>query len=307
MKRIILLLTILFALRSAAQQDSALVHPPSVYRQGVEYIFVSKSGEKYTGVVIEENPEFVTIVNRETKERTDLRKTEIARFSRVADESLRDLQFGENPHHRDYLISTSAFLFKPGQLSSNGHWFLVDQMDYAFTENCAISLHTLVFYPMALGLKLAFPLGENNYIGGSVSGMVNLTSGPSKGTVFMGYLGSLRFTHGTENRNVTFSAGLLGLNSLLLYDFPTEPYTNTPFTSVAFCNRFAKRTAFNFEGWYLPNDDIAMAGIGIKFLESETNCWNFGCYTFLQRTNINLQINYKALPIPYIGVSRKFN
>ncbi len=263
-----------------------------------------KNGSKYTGVVISEDETFVSATNRETRENWELRKSEIARFSIVGGPQSRSIpEPMSNPHSRDYLLSTSAFLFEPNQISSNGHWFLLDQIDYAFNENIALSVHTIAFYPMATGLKFAFPLSKMDYIGGTVVGMVNLTSGPS----FMGYMGAARFTHGTDNRNMTLSAGLLGLNSSLLYEFPTEPFMNTPFTSIAFCNQFAAKTALNLEGWYLPNEDVAMAGIGIKYLESENTCWNFGCYTLMQRVNNNLHVNLKALPIPYIGLSRKFD
>jgi hypothetical protein len=308
LKQFILFLAIFCSLHVYAQLDSVPARPPYIFHVGMNYDFEMKNGTKYTGVVIGEDEIFVSVTHRNTKENWELRKSEILRFNIVAGPQNKDrAEALSNPHSRDYLLSTSAFLFKPNQLSSNGHWFLLDQIDYAFTENVALSVHTLAFYPMAMGLKVAFPVGEMDYIGGSLAGMVNLGAFSSAGPAFMGYLGSARYTHGTENRNITLSAGVLGLNSALLYELPTEPFMNTPFTSVAFCNQFAPRTALNLEGWYVPNEDVVLAGIGIKFLEDENSCWNFGCYTLMQRINNNLQLNLKALPIPYIGVSRKFN
>src|SRR6476620_4935241 len=113
-----------------AQQDSVPVHAPYLFSTGINYNFEMKNGSKYTGVVISEDETFVSATNRETRENWELRKSEIARFSIVGGPQSRSIpEPMSNPHSRDYLLSTSAFLFEPNQISSNGHWFLLDQID----------------------------------------------------------------------------------------------------------------------------------------------------------------------------------
>jgi hypothetical protein len=307
-KGILFFLVIICCDLAAIAQPDSTVLSPTVYRHGVPYIFVMNNGERYSGFIVEETAEYITIRDRETREENELRKSEITRSGRVSDtRSYNELMLGTNDHKRDYLLSSSAFLFEPSTFTSKGHWFIMEEMDYAFSENLALSVNSIMFYPMTLGLKCAFRLSGENYIGANVTGIANVSAYTDGSSMFIGYMGLMRFTHGNDNRNFTASGGILGLRSNLLFQYPTEAFINVPFTSFAFCNRFAPQWAVNIEGWYLPAIESGMGGIGFKFFSDETTCWNFGCYTLVHRYNNAMQFNLRTLPIPYLGLSRRFS
>ena len=275
------------------------------YRYGINYRLKMRSGAVYTGFLKEETKEFVTLENRATRQTVELRKSEIVNVANRGGDLADDLM-GENPHSKNYLFSSSAFLFNEGKASTNSHWLLLENIDYAFTDNFAISLNTLAFYPFTLGAKCAFQLSDNNYIGANVFVVGDITSG-NDGNFLFGYGAMGKFTKGSSNKNITLSGGVLGLNSDLFYLSPRGPFVNLGFVSAAYCNRFCNKVALNLEGWYMPEINIGLGGIGFKFVGDDVTCWTLGCYTLMNSYDNSLKLNLKTIPIPYFGVSKNFN
>jgi len=50
-----------------------------------------------------------------------------------------------------------------------------------------------------------------------------------------------------------------------------------------------------------------IGGLGIKLVGDERYSWTFGCYSFIDNTDNTFKLNLKTVPIPYIGIGRKFN
>ncbi|PBQ33038.1 hypothetical protein CNR22_15050 [Sphingobacteriaceae bacterium] len=300
-------------LRSQTQADSTLatldtteeVFKPK-YRHGVHYRFKMRNGDVYSGYVKEETKDFVKIENRMTHETVELRKSEITVRNQPRTRDVISDEMGENDHARNYMLMNSALLFEESKASTNSHWLILENLEYSFTENWAANINTLAFYPFSLGVKCAYQVGDNNYIGGNAFVVGDIFSGSSSSLLF-GYGGQARITRGTSNRNFTFSGGLLGLKSELFYTSSPAPYVNMAFVSAAYCNRLSKNVALNFEGWYLPDLSVGLAGAGVKFVGDPNYCWTVGCFALLNGYDNTVKLNFRTLPIPYFGVSRKFN
>ena len=184
--------------------------------------------------------------------------------------------------------------------------FFLENIDYAFTENWAININTLAFYPYTIGIKCAYQVSDQNYIGANIFAVGNFSSG-NNGSFLWGYGAYGKFTRGTSNNNFTVSGGVLGVNSEFFYTGTTAPFVNIGFVSAAYCNRFSKRVALNLEGWFLPEISAGLGGIGIKLIADESTCWTFGCFSVLNTYDNSLKLNVKTIPLPYVGVSRRFD
>lgn len=303
---ILVVLSYALVLSSQVKQDSLYFKPQ--FKTGHNYSVFTSQGSVYTGYVFDETAEFVTLKNPATQEKQEIRKSAIVE-SRILRESpaLSDaLSFARNPQPRYYMLAENALLFEENTLYMNSHWLLMEKFDYAFTENIDICMSTLAFYPYSLGLKGAFQLQGNDYIGGSVFGVADITAkGPSPW--FLGYGALARYTKGNENRNFNLSAGLVGLNSNFFSMYRSTPFVNMMLLNAGLCSRFRESLAFNAEAWYLPALNIGLGGVALKFMSDEYNCWTLGCFALLNGNNDGITLNLKSLPLPYFGVSRKFD
>jgi hypothetical protein len=297
-------IVILLALGLAcfAQSDSVTFIPS--YKKATRYRVVTTVGEVYEGFVTREDARAIVVEDRRANQSRELLKSGIASARPVnIRENVLDA-LGENDHAESYLFSSAAFTFKRGTLMSRSHWFLVETTDFALSKNVAISVNSFAFIPLSLGLKCAFEIGEETFVGFSAFGSASLQQ---RGLTFFGYAGQASFTKGNSNRNFTVSGGLLGLHSDLISGVsPTPGYLNVPYTSVAFCNRFSRHGAFVMEGWYLPESAAGMAGGGLRFLQDEHTCWSFGCFVFFSNYMTGFQLQRRTLPLPYLGLTRKF-
>lgn len=306
MKKLLAIFFLLFfAQKTFCQQDSDTAQFEPRYRHGVKYIFKTSAGTVFKGFVTGETKDFITVTNRDVHESYDLRKSEISSTKLYSDRESYDDTFGENYHARSYMFASSAFLFREGKLTTNSHWLLIENFDYALSENWGITATTLAFYPVSLGVKCAYEIGDKIYLGANVFGIGNL--GSSGGSPMLGYGAMAKFTKGTSNNNFTVFGGLLGISSEAFLGTRAHPYVNNGFMGIGYCNRISKRIALNAEGWYMPEALTGLGGIGIKLVGNETVSWSFGCYALISQANNTIRINYRNLPIPYIGVSRNFN
>jgi hypothetical protein len=274
------------------------------YRRGVMYSISAGFGMIYTGFVVKETETYVVIEDRSTHEIWEVKKAEIKEARVFSSRQSYSTLPAENYHAGNYMFATSAFLFERESITSNYHWFLLENLEYGITENWAVCAGSLAFYPVSLGVKCAFEIDETNYIGGHLFGMGNIAGTDN---LFLGYGGIAKFTRGSSNHNFTLSGGMLGINSDVLYTSPQPvPFYNLYFSNVSYCTRLNEHVAMNLEGWYFPQAQLGLAGIGIKLVKNEESCWTFGCYGVLNLLNNNVSLNFKALPIPYLGMSQKF-
>jgi hypothetical protein len=277
------------------------------YKPDVKYNLKTRDGKNLSGYIVNETQDSLTFENGITKRRFKFKKSDIQYSSYVREVKGEPVTpWGENVHARNYLFSGSAFLMEKGKLSTNSHWLLLENIDYAFTENWGISLNTLAFYPFTLGVKCVYQVGEREYIGANAFVIGDVTSGNGS-SLLWGYGALAKFTRGNTNTNFTLSGGVLGLNSSIFTTIPSSPFVNVGFVSAAYCNRFSENVALTLEGWYLPETALGIAGLGFKFIGNDFTCWSLGCYTLLKSYDNTLKINLRTLPIPYIGVSRKFD
>jgi hypothetical protein len=276
------------------------------YKHGIKYVIKTKSGQAFIGFIVGETIDFLNVENRTLHESYELRKSEIVSIKLFSDRKSYEADvLGENYHAQNYLLASSAFLFDEGKVNSHNHWFLLENLDYAFTKNWAITVNSLAFYPISLGVKFAYQIGDINYLGGGVFGFGNIW--PSNaGLALWGYGAFGKFTRGTSNRNFTIASGLLGLNSDFFYTQSRMPYTNVLFTNAAYCSRISSRVALNLEAWWFPKTQTGFCGFGFKFVKYNSSCWSFGCYGILNNFNNKVTLNLKTIPVPYFGLTQKF-
>jgi hypothetical protein len=288
---------------------------PFKFRRGVNYVIKMKNGETYTGFIVEDTRYTIGIEDRNLRRRYDLQRSEILDARVFSTRQIYDNILGENDHADAYMLTSSTFLFHEGSLKTTSHWFLLDHIDFAVNENFAVNVTSVLFYPWAIGLKCAFKLDDMNYVGGNVFGMANILSGNNNNTngnnntspFLLGYGALGKFTHGTSNKNFTIGGGLLALNSEFVFRTPqTASFYNVFFSTISYCNRFSKRLALNLEGWFFPGSQTGFAGVGLKLVDDPRTCWTFGCYGIVNFQNNVASLNYKAIPIPYIGMAQKF-
>jgi hypothetical protein len=308
LKHLLIIFSFLFLsdnLQSQISSDSAIYTPR--YKKGVMYVFKTSVGTTHTGFVVNETADFITIENRNNHETLDIRKSEILSGRPINERKTYEADvLGDNEHAGNYLFSSSAFEFDEGAIVSNNHWLVLQNVDYAVSKNLAITTNAIAFYPFSLGVKCAFRVGELSHVGANIFGMANVLSSDRSQGFLLGYGAQLKYTHGTTNKNLTFSGGLLGLSTSWLSIQTTAPYVNMPFVSLGYCNRFNENVAFVAECWYLTPSASFIGGAGLKLVGNDSYSWSFGLYSFLNNSNGTFSINLKSAPIPYVGISRKF-
>ncbi len=299
------ILTAHLAVISQTGKDTATFVPQ--YRHGVLYTIETSIGTKHTGFIVEETKDYIVIENRNNFEKVEINKSQII-DNKQKKQNTRYTEeiFGDNEHAANYMFSGTAFLFSEGESYSNTHYLIYQNMDYALTDHWAITVGSLLFYPVSIGTKCNFKINDYNYYGFSVNALGNIFAGSSGAQFFWGYNAMAKFTHGTGNKNFTISSGLLAINAMMIDPSSSQYFFNIPFVSGAYCNRFTEKFAFNGEVWLFPQTMVALAGAGFKYLHSNRIAWTFGCYTNVISENNKLKLNTNTIPIPYIAYARKF-
>ncbi|MEI6020410.1 MAG: hypothetical protein WCR21_04715 [Bacteroidota bacterium] len=300
-----LLLVFQLTLSSQVSNDTAAFVPQ--YRHGVLYTIETSIGTKHTGFIVLETKDYIVIENRNNFEKVEINKSQIIdNKQKKQNTPYTEEIFGDNDHAANYMFSGSAFLFEEGDSYSNTHYLIYQNMDYALTDHWAISVGSLLFYPISIGIKCNFKINDYNYYGFSANAVGNIFAGRSGAQPFWGYNALAKFTHGTSNKNFTISSGILAINALMIDPSSTQFFFNIPFVSGAYCNRFTEKFALNTEVWLFPQTMVALAGAGFKYLHSNRIAWTFGCYTNVISDKNQLKLNTTSIPIPYIAYARKF-
>jgi hypothetical protein len=300
----IFFMTICFTL-CKAQTDTAYIPK---YSKDVMYEIITNTDLKYRGYIVEEKSYGISIKNPRTNVKTYLYNSEIHSIVAITNvnRSKKKLElFEENEHTDYYMLGSSAFLFEKETITTTYHWGALENISFPISENWAVTASTLFFYPYSLGVKCAFKLSENSYLGGNVFGMGNVLS-QKQDEYFWGYGAKVHYTQGTSNNNFTVSGGVLGLNSKLFTNTTNQALFNLYFLNFSYCNRFSRLFALNAEAWYFPESQSGFGGLGLKLVNDKYYSWTFGCYTALNNFNNSFKINVKTIPIPYIGYSQKF-
>ena len=288
--------------------DTATFTP--MFKRGVKYQIKTNIGTVHSGFVVNETKEFITLEYRSTQDRLEIRKSEILSFKVMSQkENKVEDALGENPHADSYILSSTAFPFEAGSSRSNTHWLLIQNIDYAFNENWAITMNSFLFYPTSVGFKAHFKIDAMNYIGanGFVMGDILAKTSSRSAVALWGFNGFGKYTHGTTNNNFTIMGGVLGINSELLPGLTSNPFINLGFANVSYCNRFAKHVSVNAEAWFFPQSQGGIGGLSIKWLRDEHLAWNFGCYMLIENYTTSLAPSLNTMPIPYLGYYRKFD
>lgn len=137
-KLLVIFFLLFFTQKNFCQQDTDTAQFEPRYRHGVKYVFKTNVGTVFKGFVTAETKDFITVTNRDVHETYELRKSEITHARLYSDTESYDLTFGDNYHAHSYLFAPSAFLFREGKLTTNSHWLLIENFDYALSDNLSL-------------------------------------------------------------------------------------------------------------------------------------------------------------------------
>lgn len=284
----------------AQQKDS--VYVGTHYRIGLKYV-VKTTQNTVTGFLIRETPTTVVIEDKISHHIYEIVKSTIVSMRPVADSRvLRDDVFGENYHSHTYMFSSSAIVYDEPVSYVNYQWFLCENINYGVSKNWQITVNTIFLYPVSLGLKCQYEIAPETYLGANVFAAGNMSNRVSP-SMFFGYGACGRFTKGSTNNNFTISGGVVGLNHDLFGSSSSSAFLNLPYANFAYANRFRERWTVCLEGWYFPQLEVGFGGIGFKFLRTQQSAWTIGCFTYVNTKNNQVTPDFKALPIPFIGVT----
>jgi hypothetical protein len=280
------------------QSDSSQFVPQ--YHKGIMYHVKTSMGLTYTGFIIEEEKDYITLESKKDKEIYSLKKKEIVSARKLSEKKVYNEFAGTNYHANTYLCSGSSLLYDKPETTVNYQWFFLDNISYSMNEHWDLTVNSIFIYPVTIGVKCAYEIGPETYLGGNVfAGGFSNGSAPS---LLIGYGGLARLTKGNTNNNFSVSAGVLGIFSDAIQG--PNPFLNLPFGAFAYNNRFREKWAVCVETFYFPQVQGGLAGGGFKFLKNKETAWSFGCYTYLSTVNNQLNIDYRAIPIPFINYSR---
>lgn len=304
-KKITLVVSLILCFTIYKAQSDSTFRP--LYLKDVNYIVTTKIDTKHIGFIDEETEYSITLINRNTNVKTQIFKSEIKTIKPLSTikRGTKGVEFYEENDHCDYyMLSTSSFLYEPETITTTYHWGVIENISYSVSENVAITANTLFIYPYSLGVKCAFQIAENGYLGGNIFAMGNIV-GQNQSDYFLGYGAKINYTQGTTNKNFTIAGGILGLNGSLFTN-TSQDFYNLYYGNFGYCSRISKLLTINGEIWYFPESQTAFAGLGLKLVNDKESSWTFGCYTILNNFNNSFKINLKTILIPYIGYSQSF-
>jgi hypothetical protein len=264
------------------------------------YVVRTNENTTYVGIVQDESPEFVTLYNQKLMQTYEIRKSTVTSSRLFSDKKVIDTGMSLNGHANRYMIGSSAIVYDKPVVSINYEWMLFDNTDISLDENWDLSINSIFFYPSSIGLKSAYQVGDNTFVGGTAFVVLNFNVKVIPWIV-LGYGGIGRITKGNENVNVTLSGGVIGVNNQVMHIPRKEVYSNLPFAALAYQNRFHEKWALSAEGFYFPQTKMGLGGGGFKFMRSKETAWSFGCYTIIGLEVNTFSISKKMLLIPYVG------
>lgn len=283
------------------------------FKKDVVYRLQTKEGTVYIGYILEYDSLQVRIENKTTQQVYSIAQNEIETLAELKKKipRLTDL-YGENPHTNFYMLSQTAMPLRAKQIDAHYHWLGLEHAEYAFNENWALSVNSLLFAPLSFGFKAHYAFSEDLHAGLSVFGTGNLLSAATTGSSsFLGIFALGKLTKGQSNRNVTISAGALQLYTSVSVAglFGTSSNRNQGllyFASAAGTTRVGKKVCMIGESWFFPQLQMSLTGGGVKLVGNESTSWTLGCYGLYFGRDINFtQLKGRILPIPYLSYSNR--
>lgn len=297
----LLLLILLLQVNIYFAQDSTW------FRLGVLYKITTRDEINYTGFIRQETKSTVTIEQFRSRENEVLNKSEILAYKKVSDsQAYDDIILGEFEFKRNYLFASSSFLFNESEIYGSNQYLIFDNLDYAFSENVAVSSSAFLFFPLSFGIKTAFEVRDNFFLGSHVFVVGDIYGFNDNINPIWGWGAFFKATIGSSNRNASINAGWLGINALLFNPVATRTFDKIPFVSFAAAKRYSPRIAVSGETYFMPLHQMATAGLSVKLVALENLCIGLGgIYIF---NPYALQTNTTDnLLLPFLGIERTFN
>jgi len=316
---IFILVMMFFFINEVHSQDSIRNTFIPQFTKGQYYQITSIYETKYRGLVTEETADGIVVVDKKTNTKHHLKKQEIKQVTPIKTlSSLKPDRFDDDYYTNYYMIAENALPFKKDGANNTAHYFLLQNFNYNFSENWALSVNILGFLPTSIGVKCSYPIADDIYFGGNV-----YVYGLPKAN-FNGYSvpllgGMARITKGDNNTNFTLGAGVMAVNNKL--DSSSSIGKSALFSQVyylyfAYANRISKKLAVNAESFIFPQAfsngrggtvNLNITGVSLKWLRHPTVHWNFGCYGVYLGSLTKLTKNSKIFPIPYLSYAVFFD
>lgn len=285
------------------------------YSKTSYYTISTGYGMNYTGQILEETKNEIVILNKKTNTKHTVQKYDIKQSKIInAKELYKVPRFDDGYYANVYIMTQNALPFKREGVSATAHYFLYNNVSYAFNENVAVSANIFIFLPVSVGLKTSFKISDDLHFGANafVYGL------PDENSYYMPLFGGgVKLTKGNDETNFTLGAGAAAFritDSIQLINRTTK-YQPVYYLSFGYSNRFSARFAFNVESILFPQASVGtysqaslnMTGVAIKWLRNFDDHWTFGCYGLFLGKISQITTRSTVIPIPYVGYSVYMN
>jgi len=273
---------------------------------GRQYEITMKNESVVKGVLVNDDKQTIYLKDNEKDDEYEINKSDIVWVKQIL--SANDLK---PPYHRafirSYILADNALPYEKGA-SLTGHYFLFNNITYAFNEHWAFSGNMLLVLPVSMGIKCSYKLAGDIFFGGSayLYGVPMRDSLRNKSYYSLPLMGSmLRLTKGNEFRNFTFGAGIHGIKEPDpggAYIMSNWKYLQAINVFFALNHQFSKSFSVVAESRLFPQIMLNTTGAGIKIIKPNTE-WNFSIYGLYLGKTTQLNSKSSILPLPYISYS----
>ncbi len=299
MKRFILnpftliVLAVFLTTNIALSQDTPNEPPP------LEKVTITlKSGNKFTGEILQQYPDSVLInvqnIGELTILHTDIKKVV---FIQASDEDADvDIESGinpswfKNPSPNYFLIGGNAINHKKGQWVYQNGMLSYNAFSYGFTDNISMKISSFIGVDenVIIHPKVTFPISDIFHVG---FGNAFVITGNGWGSLLQATT-----TLGNKDRNLSLALGFAYVNG--------EGFFPIPVISINGVYRFSEKVAFMTENWLLRSSDFNAFELGVYTYGFRIYLKNLS-FDFMLANNREL-MNIIAIGVPVISISVPF-
>lgn len=285
------------------------------FNKTLYYTISTVYGVNYTGQLLEETKHAIIILNKKTNSKHTIKKYDIKQSKVInAKELYKVPRFDDGYYANIYIMTQNVLPFRREGVSATAHYFVYNNMSYAFNEHVAVSANIFIFLPVSVGLKTSFKVAEGLYMGANA-----FTFGlPDENRYYIPLFGGgIKLTKGTDETNFTLGAGAAAFritDSIQLISRTTK-YQPLYYLSFGYSNRISSRFTLNIESILFPQASFGnysqaslnMTGASIKWLRNHNDHWTLGCYGLFLGKISQIRRGSSVIPIPYVGYSVYMN
>jgi hypothetical protein len=254
-----------------------------------KYIFETKDGNTYTGTIVKEDKESVTIATQELGEIT-LKKTAIEHQTEFSEENSYGGQTLQNVHFSKYFVNTNGYGLKAGEAYYQNSMIFFNYLGYGFSDRFSMGVGIVPTFLVG-GDKTPIWLNSNYNFGAARNIRFNIGLIINNFSDNIGLIPSASVTLGPKDGNITVGYGR-GFN---FDDF--DNFNSLNYITINGMVRVSKRMFLLSENFFDTKFENGFYMFGARFAAKKMS-FDFG----LMRTN-DIE---DYIGVPYVGITVPF-